>query len=71
VTSVPRKPTSTIILRSILMLFSHMQWSLINGLYPSGFPINILYAFLTLMSATCITHLILQNMISLITFGEE
>jgi hypothetical protein len=25
VTSVPRKPTSTIILRSILMLFSHMQ----------------------------------------------
>jgi hypothetical protein len=32
-------------LRSILILFSHLCLGLPSGLFPSGFPTNILYAF--------------------------
>jgi hypothetical protein len=41
-------PIHTILsyLRSILILSIHLHLGLLSGLYPSGFPINILYAFL-------------------------
>jgi hypothetical protein len=32
---------------TILMLFTHLRLCLSNDLFPSGFPTNILYAFLT------------------------
>jgi hypothetical protein len=41
-------------LRSILILSSHLRLGLPSGLFPSGFPINILYAFLfSPIRATC------------------
>jgi hypothetical protein len=58
-------------LRSILMLSSHLRLTLPNGLFPSGYPTEILYAFLIyLMRATRPANLILLDLITLITFGE-
>jgi len=36
-------------IRSILMLFYHLRLGLPNGLFPSGLPTKILYAFLILV----------------------
>jgi hypothetical protein len=41
--SIPSYPIS---LRSILILSTHLRLYLPSGLFPPGFPINILYAFL-------------------------
>jgi hypothetical protein len=41
--SIPPHP---IFLRSILILSTHLRLGLPSGLFPSGFPTNILYAFL-------------------------
>jgi hypothetical protein len=41
--SIPLHPIS---LRSILILFTHLRLGLSSGLLSSGFPTNILYAFL-------------------------
>jgi len=59
-------------LRSILILFSNLCPGLPNGLFPSGFPTKILYAFHTSpLGTTCHTHFILLDLITLIIFSEE
>jgi len=61
-------PSHPISLKSVLMLSSH----LLSGLFLSGIPTNILYAFLiSSMSAACSAHLILFNFITLIIFGIQ
>jgi len=57
-------------LRTILILFFHLFLGFPSGLFPTGFPTEILYAFLIYpMPATCPTHYILLNFITLM-FGE-
>jgi hypothetical protein len=41
--SIPSHPIS---LRSILILSTHLRLGLPSGIFPSGFPTNLLYAFL-------------------------
>jgi hypothetical protein len=42
----------TVYLRSILMLFTHLRLGLYSGLFPSGFPTNLLYVFFSPIRAT-------------------
>jgi hypothetical protein len=52
-------PHHSIFLRSILILSTHLCLGLLGGLLPSGYRINILYAFLFLsIPAIFPTHLI-------------
>jgi hypothetical protein len=54
-------------LTSILVLFTQLRLGLPSGLFPSGFPTNILYAFLlSPYRVTCPAHLILLDLIILI-----
>jgi hypothetical protein len=67
--SIPPHPIS---LRSILILFTHLCLGLPSGLFPFGFPTNILYALLFALShATCPTQLILLDLIMLYILGEK
>jgi hypothetical protein len=57
-------------LKSILILSTHLRIGLPSGLFPSGFPTNILYAFLvSLIRATYPAYLILDSIIVII-LGE-
>jgi hypothetical protein len=50
----------------------HLHLGLPSGLFPSGFPTNILYAFFFIViRATCPAPLILLGLIILIILGEE
>jgi hypothetical protein len=70
--SIQSLPSHPISLKSILILSTHLRFGLPSSLYPSGFPTNILYAFLvTHIRATCPTHFILPDVIILIILGEE
>ena len=65
-------PSNPITLISIVILSSHLHLGLPSGLFPSGFPINTLYApDHSLVYATCPTHLILLDLITQIIFGEK
>jgi hypothetical protein len=67
--SIPPHPIS---LRSISILYSHLCLGLPGGLFHSGFPTKILYAFL--FSSTCATrpaYLILFDLNILIILDEK
>jgi hypothetical protein len=60
------------IISKIYFNIIHLRLGLPSGLFPSGFPTNILYAFLfSPIRATCSPHLNLLDLIILIMFGEE
>jgi hypothetical protein len=59
-------------LRSILILSTYLGLGLTSDLFTSGFPTNILHAFLfASIRATCPVHLILVDLITLITLSEQ
>jgi hypothetical protein len=62
----------SISLRSSLILSTYLRLGLHSGLFPSGFPTNVLYVFLfAVICATCPDHLILLDLIILVILGEE
>jgi hypothetical protein len=67
VRSSPHHPNLS--LRSILILSTHLRLGLPSGFFPSGFPTNILYAFLVSpIRATWPAHLIIIDL-SILTQG--
>jgi hypothetical protein len=54
-------------LRSSVLLSTHLGFGVSSGLFPSGFPTNILYIPILPIRATCHAHLILFNLMILIS----
>jgi hypothetical protein len=67
---IPHHPVS---LRFILILSTHLRLDLPSGLFPSGFPTNILYTCIPLLHirAICSAPLMLLYLIILIILGDE
>jgi hypothetical protein len=71
-TSIHTIPFHPISRRSILILSTNLRLGLPSGLLPSGYPTNVLYAFLLVrIRATCPAYLILLDLIILIILGDE
>ena len=67
----PDQSSPNDILWSNLILFSHLRLCVSNCLFPSGLPIEILYAtLLSPIRATCSAHLIILDLITRIIFGD-
>jgi len=65
------QPVHPISLKSILILYSHLSLGLSSGLLPSVFPTKIFYVFfISPISATCLTHHILPDFMTLKIYGE-
>jgi hypothetical protein len=65
-------PYHSILSKIHLILSTHLRLGLPSGLFPFGFPTNILYAFLFApIRATWPAHLILIELTILIILGEE
>jgi hypothetical protein len=70
--SSPYHPSHHILVRSILILFSHLHLGLPSSLFLSGIPINILYAFLfPPVRVKRPAHFVLIEMTTLIIFGDQ
>jgi hypothetical protein len=71
-TSIQSIPLHPVSLRSILILSSHLHLDLHSGLFPSGFPTKILYAFLFFSCVLNVLPLLtLLDLIILIILDEE
>jgi hypothetical protein len=65
-------PSYSVSLRSILIISFHLRLGHSRGVFPSGVPIEILYAFLfASIRATYPSNLILLDLIMLIVLEEE
>jgi hypothetical protein len=63
--------TQSYLSKSILILSSHLRLGVHSGLFPSGFPTGIVYAFICFpMRAICPPHLILPDIIILLILRE-
>jgi len=69
--SILQHPTPFPKIQSILILFSRLCLDLSCGLFPSGFPTKIVYAFLiSAIHARCPAHHIFLDLITLKIFSE-
>jgi hypothetical protein len=67
--SIQYIPLNPVSLTSSLILSTHVRLGLPSGLFPSGFPTNILYAFSFFpIRTTCSAHLILLDPIILLLY---
>jgi len=64
-------PFPTYVRKVRINVTPHLLLGLPSGLFPSGFPTDILYAFvISSMHTTCPAPIILVYLIALIMFGE-
>jgi hypothetical protein len=72
-TSVRLTPSHHIPLESLLILSSHLRLVLLSGLFLSCFLIKALYVLISLlpMRATCLTNLIVLDLVNPRIRGEE